>query len=123
MSLRRSNLAVALAWPKQPGGRFGLAEATWRSLWLRRGNLAVALASPRQPGGRFGFAEATWRSLSGDRRQLGHRQRQPLRAMAAEVDLRARVVALPLERDDHALAELVVEHALADTQARTRRRR
>src|SRR5258705_13072916 len=37
--------------------------------------------------------------------------------MTAEVDLRARVLAAAFERDDHALAELRVEHALAGSQA------
>src|SRR5262249_10142240 len=48
-----------------------------------------------------------------DRRQLGHRQREPLHAVAAEVDLRAGLLAGAFERDDHALAELGGEHRLA----------
>jgi hypothetical protein len=41
----------------------------------------------------------------------------------AEVDLRPRVVAAAFERDDHALAELGVEHALPRAQPVRRRRR
>ena len=50
------------------------------------------------------------------RRQLCNREREPLHAVAAEVDLRPCVVAQALERDDHAFAELGVEHALAGVQ-------
>ena len=47
-----------------------------------------------------------------NRRQLRHRKRQPLHAVAAEVDLGSGVVAVAFQRDDHALAKLGVEHAL-----------
>mmetsp|Transcript_37598 Transcript_37598/g.68057 ORF Transcript_37598/g.68057 Transcript_37598/m.68057 type:complete len:252 (-) Transcript_37598:251-1006(-) len=56
-------------------------------------------------------------SGSVDGGQLGDRQRQPLGAVPAEVDLGAGVGARALQRQQHALAELGVEHALADAQA------
>ena len=49
--------------------------------------------------------------------QLRHRHRQPLHALAAEVDLHAGVVALAFGVDDHARAELGVHHVLADAKA------
>ena len=51
-------------------------------------------------------------------RQLGHRQRQPLDAVARKVDLGACVVAAALDRQHAAFAELVVEHRHAGTNGR-----
>jgi len=50
------------------------------------------------------------------RRQLGHTQRQPLGAVAREVDLRAGVVARTFQREHRALAKLGVEHLHAQAQ-------
>src|SRR5262249_11592206 len=52
---------------------------------------------------------ATLRSL-----QLRHSKQQLFHALRAEVDLRARVVAIAFETNDHALAEARVMHRLAD---------
>ena len=47
---------------------------------------------------------------SRQRRQLGHTQRQPLHAVAREVDLRPRIVTHTFERHHGAFAKLGVEH-------------
>jgi len=63
---------------------------------------------PRELTGSFSdLAEQVLLPL--DRRQLRHRQRQPLDAVAREVDLRPRIVPAALQRQHRALAELVVE--------------
>ena len=48
--------------------------------------------------------------------QFRDRDREPLHALAAEVDLHARVRSLPFGVDDHAAAELRVHDALADAE-------
>src|SRR5690606_159488 len=44
------------------------------------------------------------------------RQRQPLEAVAPEIDLHARVVPAALDTDDHALAEARMRDALSDAK-------
>src|SRR5690242_1836966 len=53
--------------------------------------------------------------------QIRVRQHQPFRALALEVHLHLGVAALPLQVQDHALAELAVPHALSEADAARRR--
>src|ERR1051326_1470159 len=49
--------------------------------------------------------------------QSRHVEHQPLRARVRESDFHARALAVAVEVQDHALAELVVPHALAELEA------
>src|SRR6185503_14796685 len=49
--------------------------------------------------------------------ELGHRDREPLHALLAEVDLHARIAAITFGIDDHAGAEFRMRDALADAES------
>lgn len=100
-----------------------MPQRPWRHTVLMSGTPARS-TEPGQAGfARVpGFRQTTaypapegWRPAdqpSIDRRQLRDRQRQPLHSMPPEVDLRARIGAAALERDDDALAELGMKNPL-----------